>query len=208
MKISKIACVLLIFFISGLIAESCLDCNEQTFTCSISSLRLASLDEQKEYFEIAEDRPVSRDHYGIRIDFDVETQIAECRRHGAFMQSAHAMGQCRDYYTYNDSIASIRIFSNRDFGDSFPAGADISEAFKVLRWKATYNPTTQQIGNDTVFFPIANYLNRLYISIESDISPFDCKLVTLPDAGEYTFTVVAALSDGRELEQSIKVTLE
>lgn len=205
MKFSKTACVLLIFLIAGLIAESCFDCHPSYFTCSIASLKLVSVDDREEYLEIAGHRPVSRSHYGIRIYFDMEKYIAECRRSRSFIQSANAMEQCKDYYSLKDSIASIRIFSDRNFDASHPSGADISDCFMIREHVVT---STVPLVESLVLIPLTDYLKNFVPNDYGDIGTITCMLATPPDTGEYTFTVIAHLSDGRELEQSIKTVLE
>jgi hypothetical protein len=171
---------------------------------------LAPLDYQKEYYEITKDQPVLRNHYGIRMDFDMETHVAGGWMPSSFIQSANAMEECKDEYIHQDTIVSVQIYSDRDFGISFPTGTDIVETFKIREHKSTYNPSSQLLDEKIVFTPIADYLNRTsnYLDDKWYFLPLVCMLVTPPDVGEYTLRVVVRLSDGRELEQSIKAILE
>jgi hypothetical protein len=200
MKLLKILFFLLIFPIVGLIVESCsvdnMRCKRYTYySCSTSSLSLSQIENLSGDHPPAkvENRPTLKGDYGMAMLFDVERhedsvsqQIAKLR----FIQAAYADAPQCDYYHVKDTVVAVQIFSNKDFSISDSVSVDVTNNFKVWGWNDERTP-------------IAEHLRPYEYS-----SSLNCVLVSPPAAaGTYTFTVVAQLSDGRKLEQSIEAVL-
>jgi hypothetical protein len=90
---------------------------------------------------------------------------------------------CERYYT-KDTVVAVQIFSDKDFVTSDSVNVDVTDKFSVQSWDGDYIPYYE------------------------DDPTINCVLISPPStAGTYTFTVVAQLSDGRKLEQSIEAEL-
>jgi len=198
MKIIKIVGILLILFVVSLITERCglyCECPKpKSFEYSISSFSFKQYDGLAALPSYVECR---RD-FGIRLVFETEkTVIANCKPlNSLFMQSAYACSCNNDTYYPKDSIISIQVFSDKDFGETHPAGTDIAEFFKVLTG---------------IHGPIISFESYFERPIEDwrVLSDFVCVLTeTNIKTGEYEFTFVVNLSDGRTLKQSIKTILK
>lgn len=199
MKFSKIAYILLVFWLVGVVVEGCGCPDPSHITCSVSSLKLAHLDDGN-----WTNNPVPRSHYGILIEFEMK-HIAKIQPSASLIRSAHAMEQCRDVYIPKDTITSIQFFTELNFDASHPAGTDISDHFMAMKVNVDWPAGTETYED----ISLADALKR-WCDLNRDgyIEPLSCVLVTPPDAGTYIFRVVVGLSDGRELEQSIKAILE
>jgi len=104
------------------------------------------------------------------------------------MQSAFA---CSCYYPsyLKESITSIRVFSDKDFGETYPAGTDIADLFKILI-------------SGTKSISIEDFID--FHDIMTYHSKFVCVLTeNTIDEGEYEFTFVVDLADERTFEQSV-----
>ncbi|MDR2927570.1 MAG: DUF5034 domain-containing protein [Cytophagaceae bacterium] len=216
-KLFKIYGILFILLAAGIVAEGCWPhkCDYTEYNFNFTSLRVR----QAESLGIGnwpvsvEPRPVLRENYGIHMFFDGEREIREIhqalnsnRRNLLLIQSAYAFSPAScENYTLKSTITAIQIVSENDFDSLHPAGSDITEYFGVQ--------TNMNEDGTPVFKPVADYLKDMfeYLSkTDIEYTPvFDmhCMLTTPPEAGEYTFTVVACMSDGRTLKQSIKAEL-
>ncbi|MDR2928171.1 MAG: DUF5034 domain-containing protein [Cytophagaceae bacterium] len=217
-KLFKAACILLISFITALIAESCdlgAKCDALTYyDCNFKSLYLwqaENLGSDQAPAQV-EPRRVLRENYGIYMSFEMNIEVREVqpveqtakrqRTESLFIQSAYAVAPECDFYTQKDTIEYIQIFSDRDFDTSHPAGSDITDCFYATEHYTSEN----NVSVNDYLNELVKYYSRVDITWPVGVSLY-CMPKTPPDAGEYTFTVVAQLSDGRRLEQSIKAVL-
>ena len=223
-KINKQKCILSILLIIG-IAESCIicpECNPVYMDYTISSLTLLNVDcyDQKRVNSFGEDenRPIDKIHYGIKMVFntrDIYAAICE-PTNSLFIQSAYACDCSPDEFYPQESIISINIFSDKNFGETHKAGTDISDLFGIMVWQEKEQVPPFPVEWGWALIPFADYLERIvptwYLAIDNHgnrFFDFTCLMVSPPsEAGEYEFTVVVILSDERILEQSIKAILE
>ena len=195
MKILKKIGILLSLFVVGLTIETCsketfYDCNcpESKIECSVLSFSVDHVDEVT--LSLLPESLEYRKDFALVLDFDVErTFIAKCEPvHSLFMQSAFA---CSCYYPsyLKESITSIRVFSDKDFGETHPAGTDIAELFKILI-------------SGTKSLSVEDFIEHQDIMMNR--SQFICVLTeNTIDEGEYEFTFVVDLADERTFEQSV-----
>ena len=196
MRIFRIIGILLFLLVVSLIMERCCKCsNPKSIEYSILSFSFKQYDGLSvipEYVECRKD-------FGIWFIFETEKKvIANCKPViFLIMQSAYAVCECiEDTYYPKDKIISIQVFSDKDFGETHPSGTDISEFFKIL------------VGIHGGLISFESYFERPTDDWRV-LSDFVCVITTTPiKAGEYEFTFVVSLSDGRTLEQSIKAVLK
>ena len=187
--------ILLILFIVGLTIETCnkevlyeCNCPESKYECSILSFSVDQVDEVQ--LSLLPESLECRKDFALVLAFDVErTFIAKCKPvHSLFLQSAFACS-CYTPSYLKESIISIQVFSDKDFGETHPAGTDIAELFKI--W----------IG-ETKLLSFENFIELPDIT---SYLRFACVLTeTSIDEGEYEFTFVVNLADERSYEQSVK----
>ena len=199
MKFFRIIGVFLTLFVVNLVFESCIDnrCpKSKKFEYSILSFSLTQLDLEV-WFSALPDYVEFRRDFGVQFIFETEKTVMakNCKPvNSLFMRSVYALDCVPDTYFPKEKIISIQVFSDKDFGETHPAGTDVAEFFKVL------------MGFDIVSFEsfFENPVEEL-----SFLLNFVCVLTaTNIKAGEYEFTFVVNLSDERTLEQSIKSVLE
>ena len=206
MKFFRVIEIFLFLFVVSLTTERCgMNCKcpkSQSFEYSISSFNII----QSDLIGINVP-PECRKDFAIWFVFETEnTAIANCKSvNSLFMQSACACDCEGDIYYPKDKVVSIQVFSDKDFGETHPAGSDIAEFFKIRelgnyvqnQWQLTL------VSFESYFeYPAQTFSGNPHIK-------FPCVLTaTTIDAGEYEFTFVFKLSDERTLEQSMKSVLE
>jgi len=189
--------ILLILFIVGLTIETCnkevlyeCNCPESKYECSILSFSVDQVNEDDLSRRPIPESLECRKDFALVFKFDVErTFIAKCKPvHSLFLQSAFACS-CYSPSYLKESIISIQVFSDKDFGETHPAGTDIAELFKIL-----IGGTKLLSFEDFIELPdITSYLRFACVLTETSI-----------DEGEYEFTFVVNLADERSYEQSVK----
>jgi len=214
MKIIKVIAVLLSISIVSLIVQSCFCTKYPPGKYSLLSFSVSPLDSERIirviggtlYTGETEPYPFRTD-FGVRISFQYKIDSTIVTKHepvkSLFIQSAYALITCPGPIFYPiDSITSIQVFSDKDFGETHLAGADISEFFKIREW------------NGQTPFPwltsFEDYLKRPATILDGSIFIYFRCLITATDveAGEHNFRFVVRLSDERVLEQSVKGVLE
>jgi hypothetical protein len=195
MKLLKTLFFLLVFPVVGLMVEGCcIDCDRECeyithYSCNISSLSLAQVVNIGDEFPpaLTEIRPELKENYGVEMLFNVEFYEDSA---GQQVLAKFPFSDCVSYHA-KDSVTSIQIFSNKEFSTSDSASVDVTDCFKI--WQGAREPA-----------PISQHLSWTY----TYSTAIKCLLTSPPTtAGQYTFTVVAQLSDGRKLEQSIEAVL-
>jgi len=135
----------------------------------------------------------------LRVEYEVIRPLEHISLNvnSLFIQSAYAC-DCEDAgYYLKERVTSIQVFSEKDFDETHPTSTDIAEFFKVYKGS----------GILTSFESYVKYLEPTFYTI-IDLQ-FRCVLTAnVFETGEYEFTFVVGLSDGRELKQSIKAVLE
>ena len=141
---------------------------------------------------------VCRKDFGLWIAFYADPIVA--KRHplnSLFIQSAYALDCVGDICSVKDSIISIQVFSDKDFGET-SAGSDIAEFFRLLKWDEHSLSSKLISFEDYLGFPKPDFGESRNFSIR-------CFLTNIAiEPGEYEFTFVVGLSDERTLTQSIK----
>ena len=204
MRHSKILAILLLFFVLGLI-QSCMCRFEGPSKTSYKSVELFQLD--KDYLiEIIGKfkNPMDfRDDFGFRIFFNMNWFASACQTPNSFfIQSAYACTPASALL--QDTVISINFFSNKNIGETYPAGSDITSFFRVA-YRYFNFPSDVPFYEPLSFF---FYLNRTHQG-EGGLRVMTCVMRAIDIVpGEYEFTVVIGLSDGRELKASIKAILE
>jgi hypothetical protein len=207
-RIAKVISILLIFFISLLI-ESCKpDCGVHLeIKYNISTLELQNVKSSGICFE---NQQITTDLYGVEMYFHLNKLLAELQpQKSFFIQNVYAAKCPENEYYPQDTIISIKIFSDQDFGEAYRAGADISDFFRMIEYS---------VQCSSVLIPFAEYLERYYIypythyyieNVEFFFT-LTCFLKIVPDEvrGEHNFTFVVKLSDQRELKHTITTILE
>ena len=209
-KFFRMVCILLVLVVVSLTVENCSDRNcpkhkmiEYSFSSfSVSQLEQSTLIWIMNQVQQAEDNPIEfRKDFGVNIGFETEkTVIANCEPvhpfNILFIQPAYA--DCvEDTYIPKENITSIQVYSDKDFYESYPAGTDIGDFFKIF-------------GGNSRLTSFENFLKSPTIHYQAGLGLwFRCVLTaTAIETGEYEFTFVIRLSDERILEQSIKTTLD
>jgi len=206
LKFFIFVCILLVLSAVGLIVKSCTDCNcppTKTFEYSISSFSVNQLERGDLMWIMNNIQQAGgnliefREDFGVCIAFEIENTIIANYKpvYSLFIQSAYADCPPGTFYPKN-RIISIQVFSDKNFSETYPAGMDIAEFFKIYEG-----------GSRLASFE--SYVNLApSFSSPPDIW-FRCVLTaTAIEANEYKFTFVVGLSDERILEQSIKAILE
>jgi hypothetical protein len=212
MRIFKIVAVLLTLLIGSLIVESCGGkCPKRLSTeYSIKTFCIFPLDSNTimvftddAQSGSAENNPhIFRKDFGIKIAFYTTGFITAKHEpvRSLFIQSAYAL-DCLPPIRYPiDSIVSIQIFSDRNFGKTHLAGTDIAEFFRIVEWSRKM----------WQFISFEEYLQRPAPTLDGDDAFYLPCLITATNVelGEHNFRIVVKLSDERILEQSIKAILE
>lgn len=217
MKVLRITAIWFAAAVVSLTAEMCIKPCPEPLPAgySISSFQLNTLDEESISWVMEgrmdagepEDTSEYRKDFGVELVFDaLPLETAAVRPAGSpFIQSAYALEECIKYiYHPADSIVSIRVFADKDFGESHPAGTDVAEFFMIREWNG-YTPYPWL----TTF---EDYLKRpAPVFIWGSTAGFNLLCLftaTAIDAGEYGLRFVVGLSDGRELEQSVTTVLK
>jgi len=146
-----------------------------------------------------------RDDFGFRIFFNMNSWFASAGQpsNSFFVQSAYACTPAPALL--QDTVISIKIFSDKDMNKMYPAGSDITSFFRVA-YRYFNFPSHIPFYEPLSFF---FYLNRTHQEGGGELRMITCVMRTIDiDPGEYEFTVVVGLSDGRELKESIKAILE
>ena len=213
-KFLKVFTILLSLLIISLIVESCLRCPERQYgEYSLSSIDILPFGNERIMMMMrgiaggAENNPhIFRKDCGVDIwfRFTTETIAAEYKPvKSLFIQSAYAWQCGNDPVLYPiDSVISVQVFSDKDFGETHLAGTDIAEFFKIREWdgKTPFPKLTS----------FEEYLKRPARIIYNSYSTHLCCLITATNVeyGEHNFHFVVKLSDERILEQSVKGILE
>ncbi|MCL2073042.1 MAG: DUF5034 domain-containing protein [Marinilabiliaceae bacterium] len=217
MKILKVIVILLVLLIADLIVSSCIRCPETfSFEYSFTSLVLHPIDNE-EIMSImgcnvgdADANPhIFRKDFGITIEFKTSvTKLAQHKQVSSFIvQTAYALDCEEDKYYAKENIVSIGVFSDKDFGETHPAGTNIADFFQIRE----YFGNIDEFGPFPWLVSFDDYFNRPqqeydYVSFNHS---YTC-LITATDVetGEYEFNFVVKLSDDRILEQSITAILK
>ena len=205
LKFFRMIGILLIFLVIGLTMERCCRCPKtKSFEYSISSLSVEQLDHETLIWLMNKlqqaGNPIEfRKDFGVVFLFETaSTVIANSNSiHSFFIQSAYACDCEAPTHYPKESITSIKVFSDKDFGETHPAGTNISDFFKI-------EDSRSQLTS------FENYLEYFPPSFDGGVSLWFRCLVTATtiEAGEYDFTFVVELTDERIFEQSIKAVLE
>jgi len=202
MRFFRIIGIFLILSVITLTTNRCYRCDTTSIEYSILSFSFIELSE--EYLKWLNEHiyPLEcRTDFGVNVRFKTEqNRIADYKpANSFFIQSAYAARECIEpkYYPL-DSIVSIQIFADRDFGETHSAGTDISEFFKIHGLKFDF----------PALVSLENFYKHTSIFLDNHFM-FNCVLVPVAvEAGEYEFTFVVELSDERTLTQSIKAVLK
>ena len=201
--------------IAGSIVESCLRCPKYQpgeyslssfYTSPLSNKEIMSVIGGEQYAGETNPYPFRTD-FGVYIYFQCKTDSTIEANYkpvnSLFIQSAYAFN-CGDrpiFYPI-DSIISIQVFSDKDFGETHLAGTDIAKFFKICEWNYATRVPSLTSFEDYLKRP-APILNGFYAIY------FHCLITaTNVESGEHNFRFVVKLSDERILEQSIKGVLE
>ena len=210
MRTLKIITIVLILPIVGIIIEACCRCEKPSpYAYSLSSFELYPMDSSAilslKGNENANNNPlVFRKDFGVGLKFNAMPETTAACKFSTpfFIQSAYACSCVKGKGYPKDSVVSMQVFSDKDFGESHKVGSDISEFFQVREW-SEHTSFPYLISFENYFKrPTPKLQDYFYFWIT-------CLLTaTTVEAGEYEFNFVATLSDGRVLEQSIHAVLK
>jgi len=181
-------------------------CDDTPIEYSILSFSLTELGKEHLQWINEEIHPLEcRTDFGVAVRFKsrYEKIVNYKPVNSFFIQSAYATSiDCPEVkYYLLDSIVSIRIFSDKDFGETHSAGTDIAEFFKIQ-----YGIYGEEFDYWTLT-PLESFY-KSSTSLQNH-SMFNCVIVPVAvEAGEYEFTFVVELSDERILTNSIKAVLK
>jgi hypothetical protein len=216
MKILKAIVVLFALFFVGLIIESCRCPQTYSYEYSLSSFEIYPLDNEAILSLMGsaagggdENPLVFRKDFGAEIEFKTNIKLLANQKHvgSFFIQTTYAFSCPEDTYEPREHIVSLQVFSDRDFGETHPAGANIAEFFKVSEWNWYYE------GKESLFPGLTSFEDYFQRPAPTFNAPPDYRINCLItetelEAGEYEFRFVVTLSDGRILENSIIAVLE
>jgi len=215
MKIFKIIAIWVTLLVVSVAIESCFNCPETfSFQYSLSSFEIHPIDKETIMSLMGNGRSdadsnplVFRKDFGVEIKFIADIKLANSGCAGSFfMQSAYAWSCEPDYFYPKNSIVSIQVFSDKDFGEKYPAGSNIAEFFQIREWPGGYYEETP--------FPWLTSFEEYFkrpapvFSSNFDYSIICLLTATTIEAGEYKFNFVIKLSDDRIIEQSITAVLQ
>lgn len=199
LKIRKII-FLLLFPLVAEVVVSCCDCSDYILTqlfYTNKTITVTNLDNGGPEIKETVVPVVTKTAYGLRAVIQTEKLACIKTCPSLFIGSAYAFkcGCGPDYqYSPKDTIISIKVFTEKDFDDSHPAGAEISDYFKVFK--------------PYLFSDINHYLvnqENVFVGYKEIVVTFDLLLMTPPASGvQHQFRIEVGLTDGRVLTETAK----
>ena len=214
-KVFAVVTVWLILLILSVIVDSCIRCPKTfSYQYSLSSFEIHPIGNEEIMSLMgngrsgADENPlVFRKDFGVQIEFkaDINMLANRVRVNSFFIQSAYAWSCEHDRFYPKNSIVSIKVFSNKDFSEIYPAGSNVAEFFQIREWSGNVN----EYGPFPWLTSFEDYFQRPAPEFWAFFDyKINCLITAINiEAGEYEFRFVVGLSDERVLEQTIKAVL-
>ncbi len=181
----KVGIILLAGFCLKLMISCC--GSDADTVSTISSMTTSHLKVTEEYTVPVNDGKVSKDAYGIRINFSFgELALKKDFNSIGFSSSYAYLVNCQQFGYIVDTIADIRIVTLNDFNTETPENSDVSSCFGVSGY--------------TGYMSLKDYARNLKNGNIETRGRIDLHLIEAPEfIGEYRFKVDILLLDGRTL---------